>query len=72
METTLKLLTVLSKDTDPTEEDWAAPLAVQIAHIRLLQEDYQTILVKGQFDDNIANICRTLQKTTSSFSSEIS
>lgn len=68
VETTLKVISTLADKTVITTGDVEKIFAVQCAHIKFLQEEYQTLLVKGQFDEGTAKIFRTLQKNTSAFS----
>ena len=68
VETSLKLLADIKHDKDNI--DIERLFVVQLAHIKFLQEEFQSVIVKGLFDDNTGKVFRTLQKNTSPLSPE--
>lgn len=71
VETTLKLISqISSKDTPITTDDIESIFCVQLAHIKYLQEEYQTVLVKGSFGNKAADVFKKFKKNTSSFDQE--
>lgn len=67
VETSLKLL---ADKHDKDNIDIERLFVVQLAHIKFLQEEFQSVIVKGLFDDNTGKVFRTLQKNTSPLSPE--
>jgi hypothetical protein len=73
VETSLKLMASASgssASSDIKQEDVEKLFVVQLAHIKFLQEEFQSVLVKGMFDENTGRVFRTLQKNTSPLSPE--
>ena len=69
VETSIKLLS--NTNTDHVRAtDIENLFVVQLAHIKFLQEEFQSVLVKGLFDENTGKVFRSLQKNTSPLSQE--
>ena len=67
VETALKLI-LQSNEREPL--DLEPIITTLLANINYLQDEYAALLVKGKFDDNTAQLFRSLQKSNSGFDSQ--
>ena len=68
VETSIKLLGKITPGHVLTPEEYRNLCAIQIAHVRYLQDENATLIVQNKFNKNTAQMFRSLQKNTSGLS----